>query len=270
MKLAICNETFPRTPFEEAVCLIRELGYEGVEIAPFTLAPTITEINEHTLTMLRQVVESYGLSVTGMHWLLAKVPGVHLTSPNPAIREVTRRYLLAVIRACQKLGGRYLVFGSPAQRNVVPGVSYEQAWDWARTSFCAIASYAADYGLTFCLEPLSASETNLFTTAAEAIQMIREVDQLSFRLILDVKAMCTEQRSIPEIIAESAPYLAYFHANDANRREPGAGNVDFVPIFQSLRMAGYDGWVSVEVFEYEPDPRIIARRGIQYLRQALR
>lgn len=270
MKLAICNETFPRTPFEEVVCLIRELGYEGVEIAPFTLAPTITEINEHTLTMLRQVVESYGLSVTGMHWLLAKVPGVHLTSPNPAIREVTRRYLLAVIRACQKLGGRYLVFGSPAQRNVLPGVSYEQAWDWARTSFCAIASYAADYGLTFCLEPLSASETNLFTTAAEAIQMIREVDQPSFRLILDVKAMCTEQRSIPEIIAESAPYLAYFHANDANRREPGAGNVDFVPIFQSLRMAGYDGWVSIEVFEYEPDPRAIARRGIQYLRQALR
>ena len=99
--------------------------------------------------------------------------------------------------------------------------------------------------------------------------MVDEVENPAFRLILDVKAMCSEQRPFPAIIAEQASRLAYFHANDCNRREPGSGDVDFAPILAALRAAGYDGWASIEVFDYKPDPVTIARRGLATLRRAL-
>ena len=99
--------------------------------------------------------------------------------------------------------------------------------------------------------------------------MVKEIDHPSFRLILDVKAMASEGTPIPEIVRRNAQLLAYFHANDANKREPGSGTIDFVPILRTLREAGYSGWISIEVFDYTPDPITIAQRGIGYLRDAL-
>jgi sugar phosphate isomerase/epimerase len=267
VRFAICNELFEGRSLEDTFRTVRDLGYDGIELAPFTLAPTITDLSPERRLAIRTLAAQYGLPITGLHWLLARVPGVHLTSPNPAIRAVTRSYLLELVRACADLGGSYLVFGSPKQRDVLPGVDREAAWAWSRETFQAVGRLAAERGVTFCLEPLAPSDTNLFSTAAEAARMVDDVDLPAFRLMLDVKAMSSESVSIPEIIAAQRERFVYFHANDRNLREPGSGDVDFAPIFQALRQVGYDGWMSIEVFVYKPDPVGIARRGLEYLRQ---
>jgi sugar phosphate isomerase/epimerase len=121
--------------------------------------------------------------------------------------------------------------------------------------------------VTICLEPLAPSETNFINTAEEAVRFVREHASPNFKIILDVKAMCSEAKPIPQIIRESWPHFAYFHANDRNLKGPGFGDVDYKPIASALREIGYDGVVSVEVFKFEEGPEAIATRSIEYLKR---
>ena len=267
MRFAVCNELFEGWSLEDTFHTVKELGYDGIELAPFTLAPVITELAAEQRAAIRDLAARHTLPISGLHWLLARVPGVYLTSPDAAIREATRAYLLELVRACADLGGKFMVFGSPKQRDVLPGVDRQAAWAWARQTFQAVGRVAGDLGVAFCLEPLAPTETNLFSTAAEAARMVDEVGEPAFRLMLDVKAMSSEALPIPQIIAAQRDRFVYFHANDRNLREPGSGDVDFRPIFQALQQAGYDDWMSIEVFEYKPDPVAIARRGLAYLKE---
>jgi sugar phosphate isomerase/epimerase len=118
-----------------------------------------------------------------------------------------------------------------------------------------------------CLEPLSPPEADFLNTAAEGQELLDRIDHPNFTLHLDVKAMSTEDAPTPEVIRRNAGQFAHFHANDPNRRGPGFGATDFVPIFSALRDSHYTGWVSVEVFDYSPDPETIARESLRYMRE---
>jgi sugar phosphate isomerase/epimerase len=160
-----------------------------------------------------------------------------------------------------------MVVGSPKQRNRLEGVTPEQAWDWGQAVFVDAVKAAEDREVTICIEPLAPSETNFLNTAAEAARFALALRSPRMRVILDVKAMCSEDVPIPEIIRATAPELAYFHANDRNLKGPGFGEVDFRPIASALKEVGYQGFVSVEVFRFEEGPEVIATRSLDYLRK---
>lgn len=267
MRYAICNETFEGWDHARICRYIRGLGYEGLEIAPFTLAARITDVPADRRRELRKQAEDNGVSLIGLHWLLAKTTGLMLTSPEESVRRATAEYLIELARACADLGGDLLVFGSPAQRRVPEGATREQATEWAVQTYRMAAGAFGDLGVKLCVEPLSPPDANFINTAAEGEEIIRRVGHPSFKLHLDVKAMSTEDRPTPEVIRAHAKHLQHFHANDPNLRGPGFGATDFVPIFQALKDVGYAGWVSVEVFDYTPDPETIARESIRYMRE---
>ncbi len=267
MRYAICNETFEGWEHAHICKRIASLGYQGLEIAPFTLASRITEVSPERRREWKRQADDHGITLIGLHWLLAKTTGLHLTSMDPSVRQATADYLVELARACADWGGDILVFGSPAQRRIPAGATREQAADHAVDTFRRAAPAIGDCGVKLCLEPLSPPEADFITTAREGLDLIGRIDHPAFRLHLDVKAMSTEDRPTPEIIRSFAEKLYHFHANDPNRRGPGFGSTDFVPIFQALADVKYQGWVSVEVFDYSPDPETIARESIRYMRE---
>ena len=259
MKFAICNETFQGWPLEKGLRFAAQCGYKGIEIAPFTIANYVTEITPQARAEIRRLAEALDLEVVGLHWLLARTEGFHLTSPEPEIRRRTSEYITELARCCADIGGRILVFGSPQQRNLLPDVSRQQGIDYAAEVFERATAVLEQTGVVLALEPLGPHETNFLVTTADAVELIDRIGSPYVRLHLDCKAMATEIASIPDLLRLHRQILAHFHANDPNRQGPGFGSLDFHPIFETLGQIDYRGWVSVEVFDYTP--------GIEKLRE---
>ena len=267
MRYAICNETFEGWDHPRVCRFVADLGYTGLELAPFTLASRITDVTPERRRELRRQAEDCGVSILGLHWLLAKTEGMQLTSPEEAVRKRTAEYLAELARCCRDLGGDILVFGSPAQRRVPSGATQAQAVDYAVDTFTRALPAIVEANVKLCLEPLAPPDADFINTCAEGAALLDRINHPSFILHLDVRAMSAEETPIPELIHRHARRTGHFHANDPNKRGPGFGKVDFVPIFRALRETKYQGWVSVEVFDYSPDPETIARESIRYMRE---
>lgn len=269
MKFGICNETFVDWSFKQAAQCAHDAGYTGIEIAPFTLANDAREISAETRREIRDTAAGHDLEIIGLHWLLAKTEGFHLTTADDAVRRATSEYLRALADLCHDLGGRVMVFGSPQQRNVADGMSQEQAFDNAAEVIRAAMPTLEDHGVILAVEPLGPTEGNFLNTAAEGVRLIEMVDSPNCRLHLDCKAMSSETTPIPDLIRAHIDRLEHFHANDPNLLGPGMGDLEFGPILAALEEVQYDGWVSVEVFDYSPGAERIARESIDHMRACL-
>lgn len=268
MKFGICNEIFQGWKIDDVFAHCARLGYDAVEVAPFTLAKSVTEIPPAERVRIREAAARAGIAISGIHWVLVQAEGMYVTSPEAATRERTARYFCDLVDFCADIGGRSIVVGSPKQRNLLPGVTPAQGWTWTKEVFREATKLAEKRGVTICLEPLPAEDTNFINTAEEAVKFSREMGSPNFKVILDVRAMSSETKPIPQIIRESRGEFAYVHANDANMKGPGFGDVDFRPIAAALREAGYDGMVSVEVFKFDEGAEAIAARSLEYLKKA--
>jgi sugar phosphate isomerase/epimerase len=267
MKFAICNEIYQGWKIDDTLTHAAKVGYDGVEIAPFTLANSVTDISAAERRRIRDLAARHGIALVGLHWLLVKPEGLYVNHTDAAIRARTARYFVELVDCCADFGGTIMVVGSPKQRNVLPGVTREQAWEWTAATFHDPVKRAEDRGVTICFEPLAPVETNFINTAAEAIEFVKPFNSPRFKIILDVKAMCSESKPIPQIIRESWPHFAHCHANDKNLKGPGFGDVDFKPIATALKEVGYAGYVSVEVFKFEEGAEVIATKSLEYLRR---
>ena len=273
-RYAICNETFGAMPLEDALAMAASAGYTGWEVAPFMLgvdgvgATQIDRITPAARAAYRETVDRAGLQIVGLHWLLAKTRGFHLTTGDDSVRRHTAAYLGKLAELCRDLGGEVMVLGSPEQRNFPPSQTWQSAMDNAAEVLRGVAPVLRQTGVRIAIEPLGRREGNFLTTADEAVKLIQRVNDPNVRLHLDVKAMSDEPTPIPQIIANHADHTIHFHANDPNRRGPGMGEVDFAPILAALAQTGYEGWISIEVFDDSVGVEPMVRQSIANLEAA--
>jgi sugar phosphate isomerase/epimerase len=266
-QFGIFNEIFQERSRERTNEIFARTGYHLLEIAPFTIAKSVNQISAAERRHIANLAKDAGLGISGLHWVLVQAEGMYVSHPEKATRARTSHYFVDLVDCAADLGGTRIIVGSPKQRNLLPGVTYEEAWKFATETFQEAIKRAEERGVVICFEPLAPSETDFINTAAEAIRFAGQFSSRAMSVILDVKAMSSEAKTIPEIIRESAGRFAYFHANDRNLKGPGFGDVDYRPIAEALRAVQYDGIVSVEVFRFEEGPEMIATESLRYLRE---
>jgi D-psicose/D-tagatose/L-ribulose 3-epimerase len=268
MKIAICNELFEGWNIAQVFDYAAQLGFDGVELAPFTLGETASDISAAQRKQIREAAAHAGVEIAGLHWLLVKPAGLYINHPDAGIRQKTQTYLKELIDLCADLGGRVLVHGSPQQRNIKNGWDPGETWRHARETFEACAEAAEACDVFYCLEALTTADTNFINTIDEALLMVNEIDQPNFQIMLDCRSIYAAAGSALPAVLETAlktGKLRHVHVNDPNGRGPGFGSLQFAPLLKILHDADYAGYISVEVFDFTPDPQTIAGRSLGYL-----
>jgi sugar phosphate isomerase/epimerase len=269
IRVSLCNEVLRELDFPAQCALAQRLGYDGLEIAPFTLSEQPDRLAPAHRAELRRIAEDHGLRITGLHYLLLAPPGLSITSPDAGVRTRTTDVMRALIGLCADLGGTVLVHGSPAQRRIEDGQSPAAALANATACFGAIAADAEAAGVTYCIEALAPPEAELINTVAEAAAIVDRIGSPALRTMIDTCAAArSEGAPLPELIARWLPTgrVAHIHLNDPDRRGPGQGELRFGPILAALERHDYAGVCAVEPFVYEPDGPTCAARAIGYLR----
>ncbi len=269
-KYAMCNESMAELSWPQQCSIIGDAGYEGVEIAAFTLVKEgVGEISPAGRKEMVSVMEDAGLECVGLHWLLAPPPkGLHFTAPDAAVRSKTVAYFHELIDFCGDLGGSYMIFGSPKQRNS-RGITIEQAEKNFAEGLRAVADHARRRGVKILIEPLGRRTTDVVNTMAEASELIRRVNHPAVQGMFDFNNTPNETEPFDVLIRKHFKRIHHVHVQEQGGKHLGTGNAvnDYVKAFQTLKDLGYDKWISLEVFDFSPGGKTIAEESMAALKQ---
>ncbi len=263
---AICNEVFEGWNFRDTCRAVRKAGYSGIEIAPFTLAEDPAALTAAERAECRDIMASEGLRFVGLHWLMVSPKGLHVTTPDAALRARSWRHIRNLIDFCADLGpGGILVFGSPKQRGTTGGASRAEATRHFVDGFASVAPHAGERGVTVLMEALPLTQCDVVTSLAEAAALVREIGHPAVRTMFDVHNAIEETEPHAVLVDRYFDCIRHVHVNEPDGRHPGAGSYGFRPVFDVLRRRGYAGWVSAEVFDFSPGAEVIARDSLRFL-----
>ncbi len=256
MKLSLCNEVLRELSFPKQCEMAAGLGYQGLELSPFTLAEDPFSLTETQAKTFASIANDHGLAISSLHWLLVKPDGLSLVTDHLSTRARTLDLLHRLIDFASACGAQALVHGSPKQRSPEPGQPIAQAQARLRDALAQLAPHAQQVGVVYCIEPLASFETQVINTVAQAAALVDQVGSSALKTMLDVSAAShSETGSIATVLAQylASGHIAHIQVNDKNRRGPGQGETPIAPLIEVLKQARYTGWIAVEPFEYLPD-----------------
>jgi D-psicose/D-tagatose/L-ribulose 3-epimerase len=274
-RFALCNELFEKVPFSEACTRLSELGYSGIEIAPFTLAEDPLALSQGARRDLRRTIGDHRLSFVGLHWLLVSPPGLHVTTADLAVRKRSWEYVRHFIDLCADLGdaGRdgagVVVFGSPKQRSAISGMTREEAMRIFKDELAAVAPHAEARRVQLLVEALPVAQSNIINSLSEAVDIVESIGSPAVQTMFDVHNAVDEEIPHSDLIRKYIRYIRHVHVNEFDGREPGASGYDFSKLLETLAALQYRHWISLEVFDFSRDTREIARRGLSHLQSSL-
>jgi len=273
-RFAICNELFQKKPVAEVCREVRQLGYEGFEIAPFTLAEDPAALSAQIRSEIRKTIAEEALEFVGLHWLLAAPPGLQVSTNDGALRAHSWNYVKRLIDLCADLatpGARQrpvVVFGSPKQRSSAAGSSPGAAVQFFTDGMASVAPHAEARQVTLLVEALSLAQTDVITSLAEAASVVEQIASPAVETMFDVHNAVDETEPHTVLLDRYCHHIKHVHVNEMDGREPGMGDYDFLNLLRKLSEMKYTGWVSLEAFDFSRNPRYVAARAIETLKAA--
>ena len=262
---AICNEVFQGWDFAEQCRTIKRLGYAGIEIAHFTLADDPASISPARRRELADIMAGEGLEFAGLHWLMVAPKGLHVTTPDAALRNRSWLHIATLIDLCGDLGGGKMIFGSPAQRKSTGGATKQEATARYVDGLRQAAAHAASRGVTLLMEPLPPHDTDVLNTLEEAAAYVAAIGSPAVQTMYDSHNAIRETEPHEVLVDRYFDIIKHIHVNEMDGKHPGTSNWDFKPVFRVLAAKGYQGWISMEAFDFTAGGERIAGESIQYL-----
>jgi len=271
MELAFSSNAYKRHPLEEAVASIAALGYAGVEVMadrPHAYPPDMTGGRTEALNRL---IADAGLAVSNVNaFTLFAIGDTYHPSwieDDASARARRVAHTNNAIALARDLGASTVSIepGGPLE-----GVDRSLAPARFRDGLEQVLPAAESAGVIVCIEPEPAL---MIETTQEYFEFVADFASGHLRMNLDLGHLFCVGEDPADAIVRLAGEYAHVHLEDiaASRvhqhRVPGTGAMDFDAIFAAFDKAGYDGWVTVELYPYESTAEATARQARQFLQR---
>jgi len=268
---AICNEVYQDWDFAQACRHMKTTGYEGIEIAPFTLSENPATIPPAQRREYARIIRDEGLEFVGLHWLMVAPKGLHVTTPDDDLRTRSWLHIRSLIDLCADLGpGGVMVFGSPLQRGTTGGSTRQQAVARFTAGLAGVAPHAAACGVKILVEALPANQTDVIGSLDEAAAIVREIGSPAIRTMFDTHNAVDETEPHAALIEKHFELICHVHLNETDGGHCGTAHYDFAPLLAALKRLAYRGWISLEAFDFSPGAARIATESLRYLEGVIR
>ncbi len=262
MRLALNSSTIKPTPLLEKIRIAGAAGYDGIELWAVELYEHVGRGGE--ISEVEKALADHGLEVPCFiavrNWGESEGWEYRL-----AMDEARRRFELAA-----RLGAPLMVCTPPLQRPGIAGLA---------RGYADLLQIGRDTGVRAVLEYISffASLTNIPDTVA----VLDECGDPDGCTILDAFHNWNNRTTLDDIRALPLERIAHYHINDAapgipsgsqkdpDRVMPGDGVIDLKTELGALREKGYEGWLSLELFNekwWAKDPLETAKTGLERMR----
>jgi sugar phosphate isomerase/epimerase len=245
MKLAISNIALPAYEHTSFFPELREIGVYGLEVAPSRIwMNTWESLTSQQVSQYSQSVEHSGLKVVGLHSLFFDHPELGLFR-SLDITQKTLEFLTHLSKVCRDLGGKTLIFGSPAarRRNELP---IDQAEAIAVDFFSTLCDKITDHGTCICLEPLTTNESDFINSVTDSHRIATIINHPGFKIQIDAKALADAQEVNSETFNTISSKLVHCHINEPGLGKLGSGIVNHQQIANLLHSINYSEFVSLE------------------------
>ena len=167
-------------------------------------------------------------------------------------RHDARENVKSLLATIAELGGRGAI--TPAAYGLfsrhlppfAPPRSSEEDRDVLLEALAELGAHAETEGAELFLEPLNRYEDHMLNRVEQAVDLCEAAGSAALKVMADTFHMNIEEADAAEAVRGAGARLAHVHLSDSNRLEPGAGHIDYVPIFGALKEGGFDGALALE------------------------
>jgi sugar phosphate isomerase/epimerase len=275
MKLAYSTNAFKRYPLNEAIRMIAEIGYEGIELlcdSPHAYPPIFQDKEIHSF---KNQIAKFRLVISNLNaFTLYSISDVYHPSwieDDKVSREIRITHTINCIRLAKKIGAKNLSTepGGPLMGKKTNTKYLEKLF---MEGLNRVVPIAEEENIKILIEP----EPNLLLeNSNQFLNFIKNFSTDNVGLNFDIGHFYCVREDPTEIIYKLSEYIEHFHLADIasnrihNHLIPGEGSINFRSVFKAIEGIGYKGFVTVELYPYQLCPKEAGKKAYEYLYRIL-
>ncbi len=270
MKLAFSTNAFKKYSLEDAIKIISDLNYKGVEIMCDIPHAYPKNLDKEKIRTIRNLTERLGIQISNLNaFTLYAISDVYHPSwieADEKLRRLRIEHTIDCIKLAKYLGAKNISTepGGPLQNHF----SRQEAEKIFLKGLEQVALIAEELEIKILVEP---EPGLLMENSRQFLKFIQQISSGMVRLNFDIGHFYCVREDPSKLVYELADYIEHFHLADISNNRvhnhliPGSGSIDFESTFKSIKEIGFKGFVTVELYPYQDNPTFAAKAAYDHL-----